>query len=83
MNVLKPVDHAALRTNQATIILLLLLAFVLNVPLLVGLVALMMLGGSVIFNKPGFGWVYTRGLRKLGWVKPDVLQDNREPHLFA
>ena len=82
MNILKPVDHSALGTNQAVIILLLVLGFVLDAPLLAGLVAFFMLGGTAL-SRPGFAWIYTRLLRPLGWVKPDVIQDNPEPHRFA
>ena len=82
MEVLKPVDHSALNTNQASIIILLVLAFIFNAPLLAGLVSLVMLAGSAV-GRPGFGWVYTRLLRPRGWVKPDVLLDNPEPHRFA
>jgi hypothetical protein len=82
MNQLKPVDHSALAVNQAAIILLLAAAFILNAPLLAGGVGLVMLAGSAL-GKPGFGWLYTRLLRPLGLVKPDVLQDNPEPHRFA
>ena len=82
MNALKPVDHAALATNQASIILLLVLAFVVNAPLLAGLVALFMLAGTAL-AQPGFGWLYRLVLRPLGLVKPDILQDNPEPHRFA
>ncbi len=82
MNTFRPVDHSALAVNQATIILLLVLAFIFNAPLLVAVVAAFMLGGTAI-GKPGFGWLYTRILRPLGLVKPDVLEDNPEPHRFA
>jgi hypothetical protein len=82
MDSLKPVDHTALRVNQAGIIALLVLGFILNSPLLVGLVALFMLGGSAL-RRPGFGFLYTRLLRPLGLLKPDILQDNPEPHRFA
>ncbi len=79
---LRKVDHAALRTNQAVIIGLNLIAFILDRPLLVALVALAMLLGTAL-GKPGFGWLYGRALKPLGWVKPDVLDDNPEPHRFA
>lgn len=82
MNTLKPVDHAALRLNQAAIIILLLAAFILNTPPLVALVALFMLGGTLL-GRPGFAFLYTRLLRPLGWVRPDVISDNPEPHRFA
>lgn len=82
MNTLKPVDHSALRTNQAVIIALLVLAFVVDAPALAGLVALFMLAGTLL-GKPGFAFLYTRLLRPLGWVQPDVIQDHPEPHRFA
>lgn len=81
-NVLQRVDHSALRTNQAFIIALLIIAFIINVPWLVAAVALVMLLGTA-FDRPGFGLLYTRVLRPLGWVKPDVVPDNPEPHRFA
>jgi hypothetical protein len=79
---LQNVDHSALRTNQGTIITLLVIAFILSAPWLVALVALVMLGGTAL-KRPGFGLVYTRALKPLGWAKPDVLRDNPEPHRFA
>ena len=83
MNQLVPVDHSAMKTNQAVIILLLLAAFIANLPWLVGIVCAVMLFGSLVLKKPGFGILYTRLLKPTGWVKPDVLNDNREPHIFA
>jgi hypothetical protein len=82
MNALKPVDHAALATNQATIIGLLVLSFIFDAPLLAGLVGLIMLGGTAV-GQPGFALLYRRVLRPLQWVRPDVLLDNPEPHRFA
>ena len=76
------VDHSALRTNQAFIIGLNILAFILNLPWLAAFVAVMMLVGTAL-KRPGFGFVYKRALKPLGWVKPDVLPDNPEPHRFA
>jgi hypothetical protein len=72
-----------MKTNQAVIITLLLVAFIINQPWLVGIVCLVMLAGSIILKKPGFGILYTSVLKPSGLVKSDVLQDNREPHIFA
>jgi hypothetical protein len=69
---LLPVDHSALKTNQAVIILLGVLA----------LVAVLMLAGTLL-GKPGFGFVYKQVLKPGGLLKPDVVQDNPEPHRFA
>ena len=76
------VDHAAMRTNQAAIILLLLLAFIFNVPLLVTFTAVVMLIGTGL-KKPGFLPIYNLILLPLGWLKPELLLDNLEPHCFA
>jgi hypothetical protein len=81
-NLLGKVDHSALRTNQAFIVAFCILAFVLNLPWLAGLVAVVMLLGTVM-KVPGFGFIYRYALRPLGLVKPDVLLDNPEPHRFA
>ncbi len=59
MNPLEPVDHSALKVNQLLIILLSLLAFILNVPLLVALVALLMLSASLLLKRAAFGWFIT------------------------
>jgi len=79
---LQKIDHSALRVNQAVIILLSILAFIFNqvwLALLVGLV----MGIGTLLKFPGFGWIYRRLLKPSGWVKPDVLWDNPEPHRFA
>lgn len=79
---LQKVDHSALKTNQLIIILLSILAFILNLPLLAAFVALVMGIGSAL-KLPGFGFVYKSVLKPRGWMKPDVLDDNPEPHRFA
>jgi hypothetical protein len=79
---LSKVDHASIRTNQAVIIIVSLLAYIFNLTILVPLVALVMLIGTII-KKPGFGFLYTAIFKPLGWIKPDVIQDNPEPHRFA
>jgi molybdopterin converting factor small subunit len=77
----RPVDHAALRTNQAVIIGLLMAAFVADAPVLVLAVGLLMLIGAAR-SRPAFGWFYS-WLRRAGLPRPDVLSDNPEPHRFA
>ena len=78
---LRPVDHAALRTNQAVIIGLLMAAFVADAPLLAPIVAALMLLGSAR-GRPAFAGIYQL-LRRTGRVRPDMLPDNPEPHRFA
>ena len=79
---LKQVDHSALRTNQAVIISLCILAFIVDLPWLAGLVALVMALGTAL-QRPGFGFLYQGLLRPRGWAQPDILPDNPEPHRFA
>jgi hypothetical protein len=79
---LQKVDHAALRVNQSLIIGLNLVAFILNLPWLALFVALVMAYGTAR-RQPGFRVVYTGLLKPRGWVKPDVINDNSEPHVFA
>ncbi len=79
---LQKIDHSALRVNQAMIILLCLLAFILNQPWLALLVGLVMALGTVL-KVPGFGWIYRRILKPARLVRPDLLLDNPEPHRFA
>jgi hypothetical protein len=76
------VDHSALRTNQAFIISLLILAFVLNAWWLVLFVSIVMLVGTVFPSAGLFKAVYFSVLKQR-FVKPDVQLDNPEPHLFA
>jgi hypothetical protein len=79
---LQKVDHAALKANQLFIISLSILAFIFNLPILAAFVALVMGLGSAL-KMPGFLPVYKNVLKPLGWMKPDVLDDNPEPHRFA
>lgn len=79
----RQVDHAALKTNQAFIIGLLLLAFVLNNIWLAALVGAVMLLGTAAPSLALFQQIYRKGLRPAGLVKPDVQVDNPEPHRFA
>ena len=79
---LQKVDHSALRVNQAMIIGLLIIGFVVNWGWLVAAVMLIMAYGT-LRRQPGFRIVYAALLKPRGWVRPYVLNDNPEPHGFA
>jgi hypothetical protein len=79
----RKVDHSALRTNLGFIIGFLLLAFILSAPILVGFVALVMLVGTFYPQAALFKQVYFQILKPRGIVKPDVIEDNPEPHNFS
>lgn len=78
----RTVDYSALRTNQAFIIGILVLAFVFDsLPLVAFVTAVMAVG--TIWPKAGlFKQVYAKVLRGRV-VQPDVVQDNPQPHRFA
>jgi O-antigen ligase len=78
-----PFDRSALKTNQAAIIALNLLAFVLQLPLLVALVAAVMLAGAFDPALALFQQLYLRALKPAGLVKPRVVMDDPAPHRFA
>jgi len=79
----RKVDQSALRVNQAFIIALLILGFVLNSVWLVVFVATVMLLGTAVPALSLFKAVYSRALKPAGIVKADVVNDNPEPHRFA
>lgn len=79
----RKVDHNALRVNQAFIISLLVLAFIIGVPILVGFVSAVMIIGTLIPQAGLFKRIYRHVLLPAGLLKPDIQQDNPEPHLFA
>ena len=76
------VDHSALKANQLIIITLNILAFILNLPVLAAFVALVMGLGSLL-KVPGFLPLYRYVFKPINLLKPDVLEDNPEPHRFA
>lgn len=79
----RKVDQSALKVNQAFIIGLLLLAYLLDSVWLVALVGLVMLVGTAVPDLSLFKRVYQHLLKPAGLVKPHVITDNPEPHRFA
>lgn len=77
------VDQSALKFNQTSIILLLVLAFLLNAAWLVAFVAAVMLVGTLWPEAGLFKQVYARWLKPAGLIKPTVIDDDPRPHLFA
>ena len=75
-------DENALRVNQATLIVLLLVAFVFNLPILALFVGAVMALGTLM-GAPGFKPVYQYILKPINIVKPNIINDDPEPHRFA
>lgn len=80
---LRKVDQNGLKTGQAATIILLILAFVLNSPLLVAIVALAQLLGALDVPFAPYRLLYQNVVKSSGLVKPHVIADNPEPHRFA
>lgn len=80
---LPKVDQSAIKVNQAFIISLLLLAFILNEVWLVAFVSAVMLLGTAVPALALFKQIYKRVLKPAGLVKPEVIPDHPEPHRFT
>jgi hypothetical protein len=81
--VLRKVDHTGLKVGQAATILLLILAFILNSPLLVAFVALAQLLGALDTPYAPYRLLYQQVVKPTGLFQPQVITDNPEPHRFA
>ena len=77
------VDHMALKVNQSLSIALLLGAFLLDWTWLVAFVAVVMAVGTIWPHAGLFKLLYARLLKPAGLLKPDVIEDEPQPHLFA
>ncbi len=77
------VDRSALKVNQVGIIALVVLAYLLAWPWLVGLVAAVLLIGTIFPGAALFKQFYARVLRPAGLVRPDPVPDDPRPHQFA
>lgn len=75
------VDQNGLKTGQATTILLLLLAFVLNAWPLVLLVAVAQVMGALALPIAPYKLLYQHIVKR--FVQPNPQPDNAEPHRFA
>lgn len=76
-------DRTALKVNQAAIITLLLIAFVVNLPWLVALVAAVMALGTASPQLALFQRLYRDVLRPAGLLRPDLHAEDAAPHRFA
>jgi hypothetical protein len=76
-------DRTALKVNQAAIVALLLLAFVLNLPWLVAVVAAVMAVGTARADLALFQRLYRDVLRPAGLLRPELHEEDAAPHRFA
>jgi uncharacterized membrane protein YhaH (DUF805 family) len=76
-------DRTALRVNQAMIIALLAIGFVVNWPWLVVFVCAVMAVGTAIPSAALFQRLYRDILRPAGLLRPDLHDEDAAPHRFA
>ncbi len=79
----KKVDTTAIKFNQASIVGLTLLAFLLDQPYLVLFVGLVLAVGTLTPAAALFKQIYFKLLRPNGWLKANVIDDDPAPHQFA
>ncbi len=79
----RPFDRTTIRVNQAFIVALLALGFILNQPLFVAFVAAVMLIGTAFPQAALFQRIYKDLLRPAGLLRPDVHEEDPTPHRFA
>ena len=77
------VDRTALRFNQASIITIVVVAFVLQLQWLVVLLSLVLLLGTIVPNAGAFKILYAKVLRPIGILHADVVEEDNIQHLFA
>ncbi|MGA9405792.1 MAG: DUF4395 domain-containing protein [Bacteroidota bacterium] len=77
------VDRTALKFNQGSIVIMIVVAFVLQLPLLIALLALVLLVGTIVPSAGIFKLFYAQVLRPLRILHPDVVEEDNAQHVFA
>lgn len=79
----KKVDTTAIKFNQASIVTLSLLGFLLDQPYLVLLVGLVLAVGTVLPQAALFKQIYRQVLKPLNLLAANIIADDPAPHQFA
>ena len=80
---LPQVDQSSIKVSQATMISLLILAFIVDVWPLVLIVAVLNTLGVLSPKLDLYRHLYVDVLKPVGLVRPNVIPDHPEPHRFA
>jgi hypothetical protein len=83
MNAARKIDQNALRTHQAILIIVLLAAFILNLPVVVAFAAVVMVVGALYPPGRLFVLIYKHIIKPAKLIKPQIIEDNPEPHRFS
>jgi len=76
-------DRSSLKFNQGTIVLLVSLAFILDLSWLTALVAVVLLTGTLFPNAGLFKLLYFYIAKPIGIIKPKIIEEDNTRHLFA
>jgi len=79
----RTVDHNAIKFNQVSIAVVVVLAFSFDLWWLVGLLALLLLVSVAVPQWGAFRVLYERFVLPRRWLRPNVLPDDPAPHRFA
>ncbi len=76
-------DYSALKFNQISIIVLVLLGFIVDQPAFPAIVAAILVGGSLNQHLALFKLMYKHVMKPLKLLEPNPLEDSPAPHEFA
>jgi hypothetical protein len=76
-------DRSSLKFNQGAILILVSLAFIFNFYWFVACVSLIMLTGSIFPKASLFKLIYFFVFKPLGIIRPNIVEEDSTPHLFA
>lgn len=79
----KKVDTTAIKFNQASIIVLSLIAFLLDRPFLVLFLGVVLVIGVMFPGATLFKLIYQKWLKPANLLKPNIIDDDPAPHRFA
>jgi uncharacterized membrane protein len=82
-NHINKLDKNALKFNQGSIVVLLALAFIFDLPWLVALVMAIMLVGTILPYAGLFKLFYLHIVKPLGIINPKIVDEDNSPHQFA
>lgn len=77
------VDHNAIKFTQVSLTLIAVLAFLADLPWLAGLLALALAASTAWPQRGLFRVLYQRIVLPLGWLRPNLVEDEAAPHRFA
>ena len=76
-------DKSALKFNQGAIVTLTAVAFIFNINWLIAFVAVVLIIGTILPKAGLFKLVYFHITKRFRIIKPNIVEEDNAPHLFA